>query len=124
MVWFNISKAVLPKPIIPTRITRLSNGKCLSFRQRKCRTSTFRFGTVFQQTLDNQTQGPRRRSDFLTLFLGFERNAENFLDTVLLVKRIVFMRVCKSLNFLAFFDYGFRDFYSFSKNAGNSVKEL
>ena len=37
----NISQDVLPKPLIPLRITRSSSSNCLSFRPQKCRTNTF-----------------------------------------------------------------------------------
>ena len=37
----NISQDVLPKPLIPLRITRSSSSNCLSFCPQKCRTNTF-----------------------------------------------------------------------------------
>ena len=37
----NISQDILPKPLIPMRITRSSSSNCLSFRPQKCRTNTF-----------------------------------------------------------------------------------
>ena len=37
----NISQDVLPKPLIPMRITRSSSSNCLSFCPQKCRTNTF-----------------------------------------------------------------------------------
>ena len=37
----NISQDVLPKPLIPMRITRSSSSNCLSFHPQKCRTNTF-----------------------------------------------------------------------------------
>jgi hypothetical protein len=45
-----ISEDVLPKPIIPTRVTRSSSASELSFRPPKCRTRTFRRSYITRVT--------------------------------------------------------------------------
>jgi hypothetical protein len=45
-----ISEDVLPKPIIPTRVTRSSSASELSFRPPKCRTRTFQRSYITRVT--------------------------------------------------------------------------